>query len=134
MMNTLDYIDAVAKTTETGTDYAAAKKLGITPSAVSNYRAHPGARGMNNEISIRAAKTIGRSPEVALIELQLERATNPEVKTTLKSILDKLSKTLASVALAATLSTLPEPAMAGNFGAVESPANHYYVKLIRFKR
>lgn len=38
-MNTIQYIDLLAETTDTGSDYAVAKLLDIKPSAISNYRA-----------------------------------------------------------------------------------------------
>lgn len=109
-MKSLDIIEAVRKTTDTGSDYAVAKKLGVNRQSMTKYL-HAGMH-LSDLTTIRAAKSINTDPEKAVIEIQIERAKDEDLKQVLRNILAKLSATAASVALVFGLLTAPSEALA----------------------
>ena len=138
-MNTKSYLEQIRAQTATHSDYSIAKTLGISTSSVVNYMKH--GKPMGDRIAIEAGEAIGKSPEVAMLEIQLERAKDEKVIKTIKSILAKLSGTAASVALAFGMLGNPAPAMAGGysgkdfnpvFSASFEPNNNDYAQLLEW--
>ena len=72
------YLDRIAELTETGSDYAAAKLLGITRQRISNYRT--GRNHFDNEMAFKIAIMLDMNPAELIAELNAERAKTPEKK------------------------------------------------------
>ncbi|HEB56797.1 MAG TPA: XRE family transcriptional regulator [Gammaproteobacteria bacterium] len=72
------YLNRIAKLTETGSDYAAAKLLGITRQRISNYRT--GRNHFDNEMAFKIAVMLDMNPSELIAELSAERARTPEKK------------------------------------------------------
>lgn len=77
-MNTTDYINAVKAKTDTGTDYAASKLLGVTRSAMSKYKL----RGttFNEDVALKVAEILDIDPAQVLLTAYAERAKSPKAK------------------------------------------------------
>lgn len=122
---TIELLDAVASTTETKSDYAAGKALGITKQAIWGYRK----RGsqMGDEAAFKAAEILGLDPAYVLARLHAESAKSDKVRA-LWNRIGLMSRNAACIAVAA--GTI---GMAGNPTAQASPASPgansiYYVK------
>lgn len=74
---TTDLMDAVKETKGIRSDYALAKRLGVLPQTISNYR--HGRTQMADEIAVAMASMIDRPPAPILAQLAADRAKNPEV-------------------------------------------------------
>ncbi len=72
------YLNKIAKLTETGSDYAAAKILGITRQRISNYRT--GRNSFDNEIAFKIAVMLDMNPSEVIAELNFDKAKTPEKK------------------------------------------------------
>jgi plasmid maintenance system antidote protein VapI len=73
--NTL--LDEVRKALSVESDYALAKRLGVRQQTITSYRS--GRTQMTEEISIRVAGIVGRSPALLFMQIAAERAKNPNV-------------------------------------------------------
>ena len=74
---TTDLMDAVKEQKGIQSDYALAKRLGILPQTISNYR--HGRTQMADEIAVAMAGMIDRAPAPILAQLAADRAKSPEV-------------------------------------------------------
>lgn len=108
-----DYLDEVAKTTETGSDYAIAQTLGITKQAVSRYR-----KGHTPENPI--CRTIAQHLDIAPWEViaaataeREERADRPQEAAEWENLWRRVRRggTAAIIALV-VLGLNPQPAYA----------------------
>ena len=79
-----DLIDAIKEAKAIGSDYAIAKRLGLKPQTISNYR--KGRTQMSEETAVAVAAMLGRSLAMILVQLAAERARIPEVAKTWKEI------------------------------------------------
>jgi len=85
-MKTLKSYVALIKT-ESGSDYAKAKKLGITKQAV--YKINDGG-GMKDETAVKLAKLIGIDEKEVLLAAMIARTKDQEVKRVLENISNSL--------------------------------------------
>jgi transcriptional regulator with XRE-family HTH domain len=72
MLTTRDWIDQVRAKTATGSDYAVAKRLAISESAINAYRL--GVRIMDNETARRIAEALDKPLEELIACAEIERA------------------------------------------------------------
>lgn len=89
-MTTLDFLDAAKKKLGIESDYALSKALGLTTSAISNYRS--GRSRMDAKVALKVAKAAGIDPIVPMAAVEAERAKDPEVRAVWESLLEKISK------------------------------------------
>lgn len=125
-MNTKNYLAAVRRTTDTGSDYAVAKAIGVSRQAVSRYLNE--GTTLDDSVAVRVAEILDLDPSQVILDVQIERASDQRVKTALKKIAERLSTAAASVALALTLSALPDSALAGHSQPSPNANSVYYVK------
>lgn len=107
-MRTTDYIDALRTHTSTGTDYAVAKLLGITPDAVYKYTKQN--RSMDNTTAARVAALLGIASIEVIADMEIERARDDETRAYWKHIRKEAGRRAAAVLMAlyaATLSFYP---------------------------
>lgn len=107
-MKTVDYINALRKLTDTGSDYAVAKLLGVTAQAMSQY-VHKG-RTMDNTRAARAAELLKLPPLDVIADMELERATTDEAR----AFWTKFRKGFGRRAAAVLLSILAAATMRAN--------------------
>lgn len=74
---TTDLIDAVKEAKGIQSDYGLAKRLGVLPQTISNYR--HGRTQMADEIAVAMAAMADRAPAPILAQLAADRAKSPEV-------------------------------------------------------
>jgi transcriptional regulator with XRE-family HTH domain len=72
-----DLLDEIREVKGITSDYKLAKLLGVRQQTISSYRS--GRTQASDEIALRAATIIGRSPGPLLAQLAAERAKNPDV-------------------------------------------------------
>jgi len=87
-MKTLDYIEAVKKKLDLPSDYAAAKALGISRQAISNYRAKT--NFLDDAVALRVAEILGISEAEVLLNCHIERSKLPQVRVVFESVLEVL--------------------------------------------
>lgn len=85
-LNTLYYLDLFKKQYDIRSDYGASKKLGLTPSAVTNYRM--GFSEMNDQTCIRMAGFLDTHPGLLICMIRKLRARTPEEKAVWQSLYD----------------------------------------------
>jgi protein-disulfide isomerase-like protein with CxxC motif len=88
-MNTPEYLDAVKRHLGISSDYALAKKLGFSQSAMSSYRT--GRRVFDDDAALTVAQALGLNPLVVIAAANAERAKTPEQKARWSGLMDKLS-------------------------------------------
>lgn len=100
-MKSHEYIDAVKARLNLPSDYAAAKALGITRSAVSNYR--NGVSSLADPVAIKVAEVLDLDPAEILIDCQMERAPDPATRAAWGALLARLGGHAAGFFLACLL-------------------------------
>jgi transcriptional regulator with XRE-family HTH domain len=78
MKTTIEYLDAVKDKIGISSDYALAKKLGFSLSAVSSYRC--GRRVFDDDAALTVAQFLGINPLIVIAESNAERAKTPEMR------------------------------------------------------
>lgn len=73
-MKAKDWIDRVKREKRVPSDYAVAKLLGVTQSAISVLRTREST--MSDETSVKVAMVLGIAPITVLIDQQQEKTTN----------------------------------------------------------
>jgi transcriptional regulator with XRE-family HTH domain len=86
-----DLVDAVKEAKGIKSDYAVAKRLGLKPQTISNYR--KGRTQMSEETAVAIAAMLGRAAAPILIQLAAERARTPEVAKVWKDLAKTLGRT-----------------------------------------
>ena len=79
-----ELIDAVKDAKGIASDYAVAKRLGLKPQTISNYR--KGRTQMSEETAVAVAAMLGRAPGMVLVQLAAERARTPDVAKVWKDL------------------------------------------------
>ncbi len=92
------YLDLVAQLTETGSDYAIGKILGISRSRVSNYRR--GERWMDDEMCTRVGLALGINPFKVIAEINAEKAKTAEKRKFWKDAASRAAAVLLSAGTA----------------------------------
>ncbi|MBL8433666.1 MAG: hypothetical protein JNL99_01900 [Zoogloea sp.] len=116
-MRTPEILDAIKRTQGVESDYAVAKLLGVTRSAVSKYRL--GGSHLDDATAIKAAALAGLNPGFVIACAHRERAKTAEEKAVWTSMLERLG------GLAAALLLAPALFMAGDARAEVSPGSAY---------
>ena len=80
-MNAYEWIDRAKKAAGIESDYGIAKALGISRATVSNYRRNQGM--LDEECAIQVAEVIGLKPEAVLIDQLAERTKEPQARSAL---------------------------------------------------
>jgi predicted transcriptional regulator len=75
-MNTRRYLDRCRRLTESGSDYAVAKLLGVSEDAINGYRT--GRRCMDNNTCRKIAETLGVPLVDVIVAAEIERAKNAQ--------------------------------------------------------
>jgi hypothetical protein len=89
-MKTQEYLDAVKAKLELPSDYALAKRLEVTSSAISAFRV--GKAHLGDDTALKVAEILGRDPIEVIAAAHAERAKNPEVQQVWEQLLEKISK------------------------------------------
>lgn len=100
MTTTIEYLEQLKIKANVSSDYALSKMLDISRSAVSNYR--NGKSSFDDETCLKVASILEIEPIEVLINIHVERSTNPLVKDAFAEMLEKVSK-VAAVCLFATV-------------------------------
>lgn len=130
MKSTVDYLDAVKARLDLPSDYAAAKALGVTPSAVSKYRL--GRAHFDDDICVRVAGILDIDVLQVIATVNYERARTESSRALWSGLLEKLSGVAVGVALAVGLVSDPLPANASNHAGERETV--HYVKSRRRRR
>jgi transcriptional regulator with XRE-family HTH domain len=94
MQGTRDFLDALARQYGGASDYALAKRLGVSKQSISNYRS--GIRYIGDELAIRIAAELELDPAYVLACVNAEREREP----TVSRVWQELARRLAAVVLA----------------------------------
>lgn len=101
MKSTCDYLDDLAVMTNTGSDYAISKLLGVSTSRISNYRCKRNA--FDDEAAFKAAQLLGVDPMIVIAEANAERAHKEETRQFWKDTYKKLTSAVMGVILSLAL-------------------------------
>ncbi|EOA05789.1 phage protein [Herbaspirillum frisingense GSF30] len=94
-MNTLEYLDEAKNRLGLPSDYALSKALGLTTSAISNYRA--GRSRIDDDVALKLANLTGRNPFELIAAANIERAKTPEMKALWQGLMEKISKSFETL-------------------------------------
>jgi predicted transcriptional regulator len=89
MKTTLEFLEAVRSKLGGASDYAIAKELGISRSAVSKYR--NGMGGFDDETAVKVARLLDVDPAAVVTAAHAERTKNPELRRVWASLADRFS-------------------------------------------
>lgn len=87
-MKAHEWIDRVKSVRGWDSDYRVAKELGLTRSAVSNYRTQ--GTTLNDDTASRVADALGERSEAIIIDQMAERAQLPAVRAALSDAARRL--------------------------------------------
>lgn len=113
MENTNELLDEVKRRHKIGSDYALAKRLGITRSVVSAYRT--GKRNLGEDVAVTVADLLDVDPGYVLACMEAERTTHPAARAAWERMADLVKRHGAAaifVLAAAPLALYPESALA----------------------
>lgn len=96
-MKTIDYLEAVRGLTETGSDYAVAKSLGISRQKISGYM-NKGIT-MGPDVCERVAQLLGIPLAAVLADMEAERAKRTPVKEAWEKAAELLRQSAAVLLL-----------------------------------
>jgi len=83
-MKASEWIDRFKAKRQIDSDYRAAKVLGLSRNAISNYR--NGTPTMDEKTAISLARELGERPEAIVIDQMAERATDPTLRASLREM------------------------------------------------
>ncbi|WP_444632783.1 DUF3693 domain-containing protein [Cupriavidus oxalaticus] len=89
MKTTLEFLEAVRAKLGGASDYAIAKELNITRSAVSRYR--NGLGGFDDETAVKVARVLDIDPAAVVTAAHAERTKNPELRQIWASLADRFA-------------------------------------------
>jgi len=118
MTITSKLLDDLKKKLEVSSDYALAKRLGISVQRISNYRT--GRNHFDDLMAYRVAQLLDLDPAELVAQINLERAKRPEEKAAWREILKQLGDAAAVVLLGLSLAS-PQPAPAMPSGGDTTP-------------
>jgi len=99
-VNTVEYLDAVKVKLGIESDYALAKRLGITRSAVSNFTRRKGIFG--DDVALTVAQILDLNPLVVIAQANAERSSTPEMRDRWMGVMEKFSASFNSLLLGAS--------------------------------
>lgn len=123
MKTTLDYLNEVKAKTGAVSDYALAKELGITKQAISALKIRHGY--LSDETCLKVASILDIDPYEVILSIHFEKSKSDNVRSTYKSIFERLGGVAASVLVATSFFGSPTPAIDTGSQLQE---NVYYVK------
>jgi len=94
MMTTLDYLAACKAQLGIESDYALAKKLGISQTGLSNYRT--GRSRMDDDVALKVADILQLHPLQVIAAANAERAKTDEQKARWLNLVEKFSGPIES--------------------------------------
>lgn len=100
MKTTIEYLDQVKAERGLTSDYALAKLLGITTTAVQQYRSGRSAIGI--ETAMKVGDILGVDGHAVYADGQIERAKNAEISAFWKTISEKFSESFNALLLGAS--------------------------------
>lgn len=110
MKNTIGYLDDAKKALNIESDNAMAKHLGITRSAISNYRA--GSYVMDDYAAAKIAEALMIEPMEVIAAANMEREKTEDRKAYWENFYKRLGGVAASIMTIAILSALPDQSQA----------------------
>ena len=96
------WIDRVKSHKGLPSDYAVAKELGLTRSAVSSYR-HKGFATLDEDACVKVGLVLGIDPLLVVADQARERTKNDDARSAWSAILERLGGVAASVFISAGL-------------------------------
>ena len=124
MNTTIEFLDSVKVKYGLVSDYALAKRLGVSQPTVSTYRTKR--LKMEDRVCLRVAELLDIYPAIVLACVHSERAKTDAEKSAWKLIYERLGGIAASVLVATILSAhAPAPAQSSDW---LNRNNVYYVK------
>ncbi|MBR8358347.1 helix-turn-helix domain-containing protein [Burkholderia vietnamiensis] len=99
MKTTIEWLDAVKARLDLPSDYAAAKVLCVTRSAVSGYR--NGRATLDDEVCLRVAEILEVDPFEVLATVKIERIKDEERRAVWARALEKFSRGFRTLVLRA---------------------------------
>lgn len=123
-MRTVDYLEAAKRKAGLASDYALAKRLGVSRQAITWYRNKGGT--FDPTTAARVAELLEVDPIVVIAAAELERATKPEQRKLWERIAAKVAAGVLVTVMGAAVAPSPAEASAGGGASV------YYVKRRRW--
>ncbi len=96
-MKTLEYLAAVKKKLAIESDYALAKALGISHSAICGYRA--GTSRINDDVALKIAEILAVHPLQVIADANAERAKTPEMRAAWSNLMSRVQASFESLLL-----------------------------------
>lgn len=101
MKSVSEYLDAVKKRLDLPSDYAAAKALGVTPSAISKYRL--GRASFDDLTCLRVAEILGVDEIEVIAAANAARANDPRIRRVWENVWGKATGATVTAALAVSI-------------------------------
>lgn len=89
MLKSMQIVELLRDQTETRSDYAVSKLLGIRPQTICNWKSGRGA--MSEDIALKAADLLGFDPEYVLACVTAERAKDTPTYETWVKVCERLT-------------------------------------------
>lgn len=89
MKTTLDFLEAVSRKLGGASDYAIAKELGISRSAISKYRRDQGT--FDDDTAVKVARILDIDPAPVLLAAHAERMKTPEARNVFAALADRFA-------------------------------------------
>lgn len=127
MQTTVDFLDAVRAAYALTSDYQVAKKLGISPAQISQYRT--GRHTLGDEKALQVAELLELSPDYVLACMATERAKGEKARKAWAGLAKKLAPaTIAALVAGSALALGPLPFSVQD--AAAAPGSVYYVNCL----
>jgi transcriptional regulator with XRE-family HTH domain len=101
MKSVSEYLDAVKKRLDLPSDYAAAKALGVTPSAISKYRL--GRASFDDLTCLRVAEILGVDEIEVIAAANAARANDPRIRRVWENVWGKATGATVTAVLAVSI-------------------------------
>lgn len=126
-MKTCEWLDRIKKEFQLVSDYQLAKKLGIRPQRISNYRNN--VSHMDDSLALHVENLLDLPAGTVLLDMQAQRTKCSQAAKILRKLSQQISTAAASVFLALSMMyTTMAPAPVQAEGANGFLNNVYYVK------
>jgi len=113
METTLQFLEAVKARHGLPSDYALAKKLGLSPQAISMQKKRSGT--MDDSTALRVAELLEIDAGIVLAAVHRERAKTESEKAAWKAIIEKLGGIAAALLIGLGGLSAPSPTQASTF-------------------
>ncbi len=108
MYKTNDLLDRLKASYHLPSDYATAKKLGISRQSVSNYRCNR--KSLEDKLAVQVAELLGLQPFVIMASMRVERAERTRDESAISFWQDYANMGENST-MCHTIKSAPDPAM-----------------------